>query len=106
MDGDWQVIEAAVREAAEGWSPAAERDMLARLDRVAGRLSRRPVSERSLIARALLGARRLGWRWHDSWDQGAGWRQIELRPPGSTKATFITTMEVWRFEAPLKGRGR
>jgi hypothetical protein len=61
-----------------------------------------PVTERDVVAQALRGARRLGWRWHDSWDQGSGWRQIELRPPGSAKASFIPGSEVWRFEAPLR----
>jgi hypothetical protein len=60
------------------------------------------MTERDVIAAALRGARRLGWRWHDSWDQGQGWRQIELRPPGSTKASFQSQVEVWRFEAPLR----
>jgi hypothetical protein len=62
------------------------------------------MTERDVVAAALRDARRLGWRWHDSWDQGMRWRQIELRPPGSTKASFQPTTEVWRFEAPLKAQ--
>lgn len=60
------------------------------------------MTEREIVAQALLRAHRLGWRWHDSWDQGQGWRQIELRPPGSA-AGFHSQTEVWRFEAPGKG---
>lgn len=61
------------------------------------------MTERDVIAAALRAARQLGWRWHDSWDQGAGWRQIELRPPESGKGAFCSQTQVWRFEAPSKG---
>lgn len=60
------------------------------------------MTERDVVAQALRGARRLGWRWHDSWDQGMRWRQIELRPPGVSKGAFCSQTQVWRFEAPLK----